>query len=182
MVLQAGAAEQVLQSSPDRAHDAIQAIEAHGRRAHDELCRLLGLCDSDARSSRVPQPSLSRLDTLFAEAGLPVTLRVSGQQVRLPAGQDISAYRIVQEGLTNTLKHAGVVPATVTLDYELGAVNIEIRNPGNGRLEQPAAQDGHGLLGMRERTMLYGGTLEAHPGPEGGFLVRARLPFDTPVA
>jgi signal transduction histidine kinase len=185
MVLQAGAAEQVLLPSPDRAQEAIRAIESHGRQAHDDLCRLLGFCDSGGCSPRVPQPGLAQLDTLFAEAGMPVTLRVSGRPARLPAGLDISAYRIVQEGLTNTLKHAGPVPATVTLDYGCEALSIEIRDPGIGsppRLMQPAGRGGgHGLLGMRERTTLYGGALEAGPSSDGGFVVRARLPFDGTV-
>jgi signal transduction histidine kinase len=181
MVLQAGAAEQVLVSAPIRAQEAICAIEAHGRQAHVDLCSLLGLCDHDASCPRVTQPGLTHLDRLFAEAGLPVTLQVSGCPARLPAGLDISAYRIVQEGLTNTLKHAGPVPTTVTLDYGPEALSIEIRDPGIGRPPQPAGRGGHGLLGMRERTRLYGGALETGPSSDGGFVVRALLPFDTPV-
>jgi signal transduction histidine kinase len=181
MVLQAGAAEQVLTSSPDRAREAIRAIESHGRQAHDDLCHLLGLFDSDARGFHGPQPSLTRLDALFAEAGVPVTLKVSGWPARLSVGLDISAYRIVQEGLTNTLKHVGPVATTVTLDYQDEALAIEIRNQGNGRPAQTTGQGGHGLLGMRERATLYGGSLETDRGPDGGFVVRALLPFTTPV-
>jgi len=180
MVLQAGAAEQVLTCSPDRARDAIRTVEAQGRRAHDDLCRLLGLFDS-GYSPRAPQPSLARIDTLLVESGLPVTLHVSGRPARLPSDLDLSAYRIVQEGLTNTLKHAGSVPTTVTLDYRADELGIEIRNSGRRPPTGPVCQGGHGLLGMRERTTLHGGALETGPSPDGGFIVRALLPFTTPI-
>lgn len=182
MVLQAGAAEQVLTQSPNRARDAIRVVETQGRQAHNDLCHLLGLLDCDGVSPRTPQPSLTRLDTLFAKAGLPVALHVSGHPARLPADLDISAYRIVQEALTNTLKHTGPVPTTVTIDYQPDALGIEIRNPGVSRPPRPDGHGGHGLLGMRERTTLYGGTLETGPCPGGGFVVRAHLPLDPAVA
>jgi signal transduction histidine kinase len=117
-VLQAGAAEQVMGSSPARARAAIIAVETQGRQAVIDLHHLLGLLDRDGDSHRAPQSSLARLDTLLsnvARTGLPITLRVQGQPAELPSGLDISAYRIVQEGLTNTLKHAGPVPTTVPL-------------------------------------------------------------------
>jgi signal transduction histidine kinase len=185
MVLQAGAAEAVLNRSPERARDAIRAVESQGRQACNDLRHLLGILDCDGCSPRTPQPSLHRLETLLdqaREAGLAVTLQVSGHPARLPAGLDISAYRIVQEGLTNTLKHAGPVPATVTLDYRPDALGIEIRNPGTSQPPRPDDHGGHGLLGMRERTTLYGGTLEAGPCPDGGFVVRAHLPLHPAVA
>jgi len=177
MVLQAGAAEQLLTSTLDRAKEAIRVVEAHGRQAHNDLEQLLGLLSGAETSPRAPQPSLSRLDALFAEAGLPVTLHVSGSPSRLPADMDVSAFRIVQEALTNTLKHVGVVPTTVTLDYRPDALGVEIRNPRAGRSSAPHRQGGHGHLGMRERTALYGGSLETGPGPDGGFVVRARFPL-----
>ena len=181
MVLQAAAAEQVMDTSPDRARVAILAVENQGRQALVDLQYLLGLLDCCGAVPRAPQPSVARLDTLLAQvawAGLPITLRVHGQPARLPTGLDISAYRIVQEGLTNTLKHAGPVPTTVTLDYQPDALAIEIRDPGTGRPPQPADHSGHGLLGMRERIALYGGTLETGPCASGGFTVRAHLPLD----
>jgi signal transduction histidine kinase len=185
MVLQAGAAEAVLIPSPERARDAIRAVESQGHQACNDLRHLLGILDCDGLSPRAPQPSLNRLETLLdqaREAGLAVTLHVSGRPVRLPSGLDISAYRIVQEGLTNSLKHAGPVPANVTLDYRPDALGIEIRNPGASQPPPPGDHGGHGLLGMRERTTLYGGTLEAGPCPDGGFVVRAHLPLDPAVA
>jgi signal transduction histidine kinase len=185
MVLQAGAAEQVLIPSPDRARDAIRVVESQGRQAHNDLSHLLGLLDGVCVSQRTPQPSLTRLETLLdqvRQTGLPITLRVAGHPARLPADLDTSAYRIVQEALTNTLKHAGPVPTTVTLDYLPDALGIEIRNPGISRPSRPDGRAGHGLLGMRERAMLYGGTLETGPCPDGGFIVRAHLPLDAAVA
>jgi signal transduction histidine kinase len=185
MVLQAGAAEAVLIPSPERAREAIRAIESQGRQACTDLCHLLGILDCDDVSPRAPQPSLNRLETLLdqaRQAGLSVTLLVSGRPARLPAGLDISAYRIVQEGLTNTLKHAGPVPTNVILDYQPDALDIEIRNPATSQPCQLDEHGGHGLLGMRERTTLYGGTLEAGPCPDGGFRVRAHLPLDPAIA
>lgn len=181
MVLQAGAAEQVLTTSPDRARNAIHAVEAQGQQAHNDLRNLLGLLDRGDTSPRTPQPSLARLDSLLTQvtrAGLPVTLHIRGQTVQLPTGLDISAYRIVQEGLTNTLKHAGRVPTTVTLDYRPDALTIEIRDSGNG--PHANTSDGHGLIGMRERTALYGGTLETKVG--SGFTVKTRLPIAPPTS
>jgi signal transduction histidine kinase len=181
MVLQAGAAEHALISTPDRARNAIHVVETQGRQAHEDLQHLLGLLDSDCVSPRTPQPSLNRLEALFAEAGLPVTLQVSGNPPRLPADLDISAYRIIQEGLTNTLKHAGPVPTTVVINYQPDTLGIEIRDPGISRPPRPHYEGGHGLLGMRERTTLYGGTLETGPSPDGGFVVRAHFPLDPAV-
>jgi signal transduction histidine kinase len=180
MVLQAGAAEQVLLPSPDRARDAIRTVESQGRQAHDDLCRLLGLFESGTCVPRAPRPSLTQLDILIAGAGLPVDLRVCGRPAKLPAGLDISAYRIVQEGLTNILKHAGPVSSTVTLDYLTDALDIEIHNSCNTS-PSPTGCGGHGLVGMRERASLYGGVLEAGPSRDGGFVVRAHLPLDIPT-
>jgi signal transduction histidine kinase len=179
MVLQAGAAEQVLSTSPERARAAIHAVETQGQQAHNDLRHLLGVLDQGDATPRTPQPSLTHLNFLLAQVaqtGLPVTLHVHGQTASLPTGLDISAYRIVQEGLTNTLKHAGQVPTTVTLDYRPEALTIEIRDTGNG--PNLNTHDCHGLLGMRERMDLYGGTLEAGQRPGGGFTVTARLPIE----
>lgn len=175
MVMQAGAAEQVIDTAPAKARTAIRAVRDQGRQAHHDLCRLLGLLAEDTAA---PPPSLARLDTLVAQAGLPVTLVVSGEPVQLPTGLDISAYRMVQEGLTNTRKHAGPVPATVTVDYTPDALTIEVRDLGCDPSPRPAPCGGHGLLGMRERIEQYGGTLETGPRSDGGFAVRARIPLN----
>jgi signal transduction histidine kinase len=181
MVLQAGAAEQVLASAPDKARAAARTVEAKGREALGELRELLGVLHDDAQATpRAPQPSLSELDTLIAEVahtGLPVELHVHGKPSALPVGVDVSAYRIIQEALTNALKHAGPVPTTVTLDYMPDSVTVEILDDGNGIRQRPADSPGHGLIGMRERVALYHGELQTGPRPDAGYMVRARLPL-----
>jgi len=170
MVLQAGAAEQVLDTSPDSALTAVRFVQAQGARAHRDLRPLLD-------ETVVPQPIVSQLDELATRTGLPVALRVRGQPARLPTAVSISAYRIVQEGLTNTLKHAGLVPTTVTVDCGLDALDIEIRDRGTCLSHRPAGTFGNGLRGMRERVTRHGGTLEAGPRPDGGFVVHAHIPL-----
>jgi signal transduction histidine kinase len=181
MVLQAGAAEQVLASAPDKARAAARTVEAKGREALGELRELLGVLHDDAQATpRSPQPSLSELDTLIAEVahtGLPVELHVHGKPSALPVGVDVSAYRIIQEALTNALKHAGPVPTTVTLDYMPDSVTVEILDDGNAIRQRPADSPGHGLIGMRERVALYHGELQTGPRPDAGYMVRARLPL-----
>jgi signal transduction histidine kinase len=141
--------------------------------------RLLGMLrQGDEELALAPQPSLRHLDALVAqvrEAGLPVELSVEGEPAALPPGVDLSAYRIVQEALTNALKHAG--PATARVVVRYGAEVLEVDVIDTGR--RPAAGDGvgHGLVGMRERVTLFGGELEAGRRGEGGFTVRARLPL-----
>ena len=179
MVLQAGAARQVLDSDPARVREPLLTIESTGRQAIAEMQRLLGILrrpdDADAQA---PQPGLARLGELVADtrrAGLPVRVHVSGQRRELPAGVDLAVFRIVQEALTNALRHAGPAAADVCVRYGAGDVEVEVRDDGRG---PNGARDGtgHGLVGMRERVALYGGELEARGRPEGGFLVRARLP------
>jgi signal transduction histidine kinase len=181
MVLQAGAAELVLASAPEKARTAARAVEAKGREALGELHEVLGvLHDDEDASPRAPQPSLTRLDTLIDQVGrtgLPVELRVHGEPAPLPVGVDVSAYRIIQEALTNTLKHAGPVPTTVTVDYTSDALTVEILDDGDGMRHWPAASTGHGLIGMRERVALYHGDLQTGPRPDAGYAVRARLPL-----
>jgi signal transduction histidine kinase len=181
MVLQAGAAEQVLAVTPDRARASLVTIQETGREAIAELHRLLGLLrDPSVDASLAPQPSVARLDALLEQvrgAGLPVELRVEGEARRLPPGIDRSAYRIVQEALTNTLKHAGPARASVTLRYRPRALDVEVIDDGRGAPNDDA-DGGFGLVGMRERALLYGGALEAGPRPGGGYVLRARLPFE----
>jgi len=183
MVVQAGAAGRVLYGEQPDVRNALEVIAATGRETVDEMRTLLGVLRSgDGPASLKPQPGLADLEQLVSgvrEAGLPVTLRIEGTPQPLPPALDLSAFRIVQEALTNTLKHAGTARAEVAVRYEDGLVSLEIadtgRGPGGGR------GTGHGLVGMRERAAMLGGELEALPRPEGGFAVRARLPLTSPA-
>jgi signal transduction histidine kinase len=181
MVLQAGAAERVLDAAPERARAAARAIEDHGRQALGELHELLGVLGADEDAGpRAPQPSLTRLDALIDQVGrggLPVELHVTGDPAPLPVGLDLSAYRIIQEALTNTLKHAAATHTTVTLDYTPEALTVEILDDGAGARDRPGETAGHGLIGMRERVALYRGELHAGPRPRAGYAVRAQLPL-----
>ena len=172
MVVQAGAAEQVLATEPERARAPLMAIQEAGRRAHVELRRMVGILREDA--DRDPVPGLSQLPALVDAAGLPVDLEVRGEAVPLPTGVDVSAYRIVQESLTNVRKHAGAGRVHVVIDYDRDALAIEVADDGRGG--RPNGR-GHGIMGMRERAALLRGELEAGPAEGGGFVVRARLPL-----
>jgi signal transduction histidine kinase len=182
MVVQAGAARRVLDREPDRAAEALQAIETTGREALTEMRRLLGVLrdQGEARPELAPQPTIDGIGSLvehFADAGLPVTLERFGVERELPAGIGLSAYRIVQEGLTNALKHAG--PDTrveVKVRYRDDDIEVEVLDDGRGVTSSPPDGSGHGLVGMRERVDVCGGDLKAGPRPGGGFAVRARLP------
>jgi signal transduction histidine kinase len=176
MVVQAGAAARVLEGDQSNVRNALTAIEQTGRQTVDEMRRLIGIVRRDDGLALSPQPTLRDVEQLIAnvrEAGLHVELRVEGAPIELPSGVDLSAYRIVQEALTNTLKHAGPANATVTVRYEIGAVEVEVRDDG-ASTEQGT---GNGLIGMRERVALWGGELEAGRSGERGFAVRARLPL-----
>jgi signal transduction histidine kinase len=161
----------------------LEVIAATGRETVDEMRTLLGVLRSDdGPASLKPQPGLANLEQLVSgirEAGLPITLLIEGAPQPLPPALDLSAFRIVQEALTNTLKHAGPARAEVTVSYEDGLVSLEIadtgRGPGGGR------GTGHGLVGLRERAVMFGGELQVLPRPEGGFAVRARLPLTAPA-
>ena len=182
MVVQASGVRRLLRPDQEREREALLSVEQVGRDALAEMRRMLGVMRSaqEPPPSLTPQPGLHRLDRLVAqieEAGLPVTLRVEGERPELSPGIDLSAYRIVQEGLTNALKHANGARAEVTVRYGAERVELEIADDGAGGANGDAAQ-GHGLAGMRERVALYGGTLEAGPRPGGGFVLRARLPVE----
>jgi signal transduction histidine kinase len=178
MVVQAGAARTVVDADPDAAADALRQIEASGRTGLTEMRRLLEVLKADGASSdRAPQPGLAQLDDLLAgmrATGLPVEAVVEGEPRPLPPGIDLSAYRIVQEALTNALRHSGGAAARVLLRYEPEALEVEVVDDGRGPNDD--GDGGHGLIGMRERVQLFGGELTTGPAPGGGFAVRARLP------
>jgi signal transduction histidine kinase len=185
IAVQSGVGAHVAETQPEEARKALAAIETASRAALEELRRLLGVLRQDdgdePHGSLTPVPGLADLDTLLAEvgkAGLAVKLRVEGVRPELPAGVDLSAYRIVQEALTNVIKHAGPARAQVVVCYGDQEVAVEITDDGRGAAgDGRTAKVGHGIIGMRERVALFGGDLEAGPRPGGGFRVAARLPF-----
>jgi signal transduction histidine kinase len=181
MVLQAGAARQALDWQPGRARQPLLAIEATGREAMGELRRMLTvLRDHSEVGELAPQPSLRQLDVLFAQmqaAGMPVRLTMEGSIDDLPKGIDLSAYRIIQEALTNSLKHSSHSAVDVRVRRSDDAIVVEVKDAGPA-LNGDAPGVGHGLIGMRERTALYGGVFEAGPRNDGGFDVKATLPLD----
>jgi signal transduction histidine kinase len=185
IAVQSGVGAHVANTQPQEAAKALAAIEATSRAALTELRRLLGVLrqDSEPQGDLTPVPGLADLDALLAEvakAGLAVRLRVEGTPSPLPAGVDLSAYRIVQEALTNVVKHAGPARAQVTICYRDQDVTVEVTDDGPG-VGAPTgdgrARVGHGLIGMRERVAAFGGDLEVGPRPGGGFRVAARLPL-----
>lgn len=182
MVIQAGAARRLLGRQPERAGEALVAVEQGGRDALTELRHLLGLLTDAAGGDAglAPQPGLSQLEALVERviaAGLPVQLKIEGHPRPLPPGLDLTAYRVVQEALTNALKYAPSAHTEVTVAYTPLDLWLEVVDAG-GAAYPDAAGAGRGLLGMRERVAVYGGQVEAGPLAEGGFAVRARLPLE----
>jgi signal transduction histidine kinase len=182
IVLQSQAARRVVDVDPAQAREALGAIEDVGREGLVELRRLLDVLDPVAADDDASRPGLDQLTDLATRvrgAGLPVEVVVSGPWRSLPAGLDLSAYRIVQEALTNTLKHAGPARSRVAVRYLPDAVEVEVVDDGAGGDRRAVDQRvGRGLIGMRERTALYGGTLVAGSDPAGeGFRVQARFPL-----
>ncbi|MEV5878407.1 histidine kinase [Streptomyces sp. NPDC052101] len=208
MVVQASAAREVLGTMPDEAATALRAVEDAGRGAMTDLRHLLGLLApaQDGQDSAVgeapggaaevstplaPQPGLDRLGPLvdrISFAGLPVEVRVSGDPRPLPQGVDVTAYRIIQEALTNALRHGDGGKAEVTVRYADHALRVEVLNTGPSVLtgtapataRRPVGGTGRGLLGLRERVAVYGGDLDARRRLGGGYRVRARIPLDRP--
>ena len=185
IAVQSGVGAHVAASQPEEAAKALAAIEATSRAALTELRRLLGVLrqEGEPQGDLAPVPGLADLDSLLAEvakAGLGVRLRVDGTPWQLPAGVDLSAYRIVQEALTNVVKHAGEARAQVTICYGDQEITVEVTDDGLG-VTVPAGDGrvrvGHGLIDMRERVQVFGGDLEAGPQPGGGFRVAAQLPL-----
>jgi signal transduction histidine kinase len=182
IVVQAAAADEVFDEHPDQARGALRSIEQAGRDAMAELRRVLGAVRPETSAEPAPpQPGLDRLDDLAAPlraGGLQVVVRREGPLAALPAGIELSAYRIVQEALTNTLRHARATRAEVTLRYGVDALDVDVRDDGRAAPAVEGANGGHGLAGMRERAALLGGTLEAGRLPRGGYRVHARLPIE----
>ena len=181
MVVQAGAERLALGQERPATREALLAIERTGREALAEMSRLLGILRKDGeRAALAPRPSLADVETLVAtvrDAGVPVELQVEGDPASLPPGIDVSAYRIVQEALTNVAKHAGPARASVRVRYGGRAVEVQVSDDGRG--PENGLGLGYGLAGMRERVELHGGTFEAGRRNGGGFTVTARLPLET---
>jgi signal transduction histidine kinase len=180
MTVQAGAARLLLDEEPLRAREPLLAVEETGRQALAELRRLLGILrQGEAEQGLAPQPGVADLGALLERcerAGLPVELKVEGEPKALAPGVDLAAYRVVQEALTNAIRHAGPARASVIVRYGDRALQLEIAD--DGRTPKKAGGRGHGLVGMRERVAVYGGDFEAGPRPAGGYVVRARLPLE----
>jgi signal transduction histidine kinase len=180
MVLQVGAVRHKLPEALDDDREALDRVEQAGRTALTDMRRLLGAMRRDGDGlDLAPQPGLEKLDSLADEvsrAGLPVRLHVDGRAFALPRAIDLSAYRIIQEGLTNALKHAQASNADVTVRYAPGELELEVRDDGVGTTATDGL--GHGLVGIRERVTIYGGELTAGRANGRGFVVRARLPLD----
>ena len=185
IVVQAEAGQALMDSDEARAREAFGAIQQSGRQALTELRRMLGLLrdghpDAD---SAIPQPTLAQLEPMLdsiRKAGLVVDLEIAGEPRRLPPGVDLSAFRIIQESLTNTLKHADASRATVRLAYSEDGLDIEVTDDGRGTAangDDRLRSSGHGLVGMGERVHLLGGSLESGGGPGRGYTVRTRLPL-----
>jgi signal transduction histidine kinase len=180
MVLQVGAVRHNLPDALGEDKQALKGVEGAGRSALAEMRRLLGAMRSNGDSPDLaPTPGLDNLDRLLDEvqrAGLPVRLRVDGDPFPLPSTLDLSAYRVVQEGLTNALKHADASAADVLVRYGSDALRIEVRD--DGRATSPGDGTGHGLLGVRERVKIYGGEMTAGAATGGGFVLSTRFPLD----
>lgn len=179
MVLQVGAVRHKLSVSQSEDREALRSVELAGRTALAEMRRLLAAMRPDGdEADFLPQPGLDSLDSLLAEvgrAGLPVELHVDGEPFPLPRGIDLSAYRIVQEGLTNALKHSRASNADVTVRYRNDELQLEIRDNGSGTSTNDGL--GHGLVGVRERVKIFGGEMTAGTASEGGFVLSTRLPI-----
>ena len=184
MVVQAGAERRALGTGQAATREVLLGIEETGRQALAEMRRLLGMLRRDDEElALAPQPSMAHVDLLVEQvraAGMPVELRVEGEPVPLPPGIDLSAYRIVQEALTNALKHAGPARASVTVRYDPHELRLEIADSGRGAANGRGG--GHGLIGMRERAKLFGGELDAGSRDGAGYQVHARLPLGPPAS
>jgi len=178
MTVQSSAVRRLLKPEQEREREALKVVEETGRQALTEMRRLIGIMRTEGESAALaPQPGMKTLDRLVEQvrdAGMPVELTVRGQPFDLPPGIDLSAYRIVQEALTNALKHAGPARAWVAVRYGNGQLEVDVEN--DGRTNGDAEGSGLGLVGMRERVALCGGELQAGPREGGGYRISATLP------
>jgi len=181
MTVQASGVRRLLRPDQEREREALLIVEQAGREALAEMRRLVGvLRRPEEAPALAPQPSLQHLDRLVEqarEAGLPVDVQIEGEATELPAGIDLTAYRLVQEALTNAIKHAQASRAEVVVRYGSDALELVVTDDGLGATDGSSAGGGHGLVGMRERVAVYGGELEAGAMPEGGYALHARLPL-----
>jgi signal transduction histidine kinase len=188
IVIQAAGAQRAFDSKPQVARDSLASIESAGREALSDMERMLGVLRTaeEGHQAMGPQPGLRQVDGLAAqvsEAGLPVEVTVEGRRLDLPASVELSAYRIVQEALTNSLKHSRGSSAKVTIRYRPNSLEVEVTDDGRGSPEEKSSGDegARGLIGMRERVALFGGKLSVGPTPTGGYRVHARLPLKSAV-
>jgi len=183
MVVQASAARRMIDRDPDRAREALSSVEQTGREALAEMRRMLDVLRAEGEGAALaPQPSIEELDSLIElarEAGLEVDLEVEGERRQVSSSVDLSTFRIVQEALTNTLKHAGAAHAHVRLRYSDDEMEVDVVDDGRGVRTASQNGNGQGLVGMRERVAMLGGRLEAGYRANGGFEVRATLPLKT---
>ncbi|WP_406458762.1 histidine kinase [Streptomyces sp. NBC_01622] len=188
MVIQAGAARKIMDADPDQAREALLAVETGGRAAMSELRQVMGLLTTDAEgpdgdpsADLAPQPGLNRLETLVAgvrQSGMAVELTVTGQPRPVPPGVELAAYRVVQEALTNTVKHASGASTEVIVEYAADQLRVEVADTGGRPSASASTGNGRGLIGLRERLAVYGGTLHTGPRPRGGFRVTALVPLE----
>ncbi|MET9515860.1 histidine kinase [Streptomyces sp. NPDC002994] len=197
MIIQAGAARKIMKTSPEQAGEALLAVEAGGRAAMTELRHVMGLLTmadegegtdggtdlADTAAELAPQPGLDQLETLVGRVrgtGLPVGLTVTGPPCPLPPGVELAAYRVVQEALTNTVKHASGATAAVTVEYAPDRLRVEVTDTGGHAGAGAAAGNGRGLIGLRERLAVYDGSLNIGRRLTGGYRVEALIPLETP--
>jgi signal transduction histidine kinase len=190
MVVQAGAARKVMHMAPEKAHNALLAVESGGRAAMTELRHAMGLLTMNAEepdlsdeATLAPTPGLGQVAALAArirDTGVPIQLTVTGRPVPLPAGMDLAAYRVVQEALTNTMKHAVGSRVSIAIDYAPRTLRVEVTDTGGSPAPSARTGNGRGLIGLQERIAVYGGTLETGKLPVGGYLVRAVIPTEEP--
>jgi signal transduction histidine kinase len=187
MMVQAGAARKVMATAPERAQQALLAVESGGRAAMTELRHFMGLLTVDGDDPQpdsvdlAPPPGLGHVAVLagrIRDTGVPVELAVTGTPAPLPVGVDLAAYRVVQEALTNTVKHAAGAHVKITIAYDPGVLRLEVADTGGASTASARSGNGRGLIGLRERLAVYGGALDTGGLPTGGYRVRATIPMD----
>jgi signal transduction histidine kinase len=180
MTIQSAGARRIIDSDPGQAAEAMASAEAAGHRGLTEMRRLLGMLRTSDPKTTAPLPGLGSLDGLVEQmelAGLPTSFEITGEARELPLGVDLNAYRIIQEALTNTLKHGGPnVAAAVSVRFNKDVLQVEVSDDGRGAAAETGT-DGQGLLGMQERVTLLKGSMHAGPRPGGGFRVAAKIPI-----